>query len=137
MCIVIDGGGVRGLSSLIILDKLMDFAIAYVRKEGHENRNLRPCQLFQLIAGTSTGGLISVMLGKLGLSPKECIYIYRNTTGEVFGNKKLRGRLTWGLWTSRYSGKALVRCVEKVLESKGYAKDLQFDGTDTPDGTAR
>jgi len=27
----------------------------------------RPCDCFDLIAGTSTGGLIAIMLGKLGM----------------------------------------------------------------------
>lgn len=53
-----DGGGIRGLSSLIILKSLME----KVRKEeerygwkaGYEN--LRPCHYFDFFVGTSTGG---------------------------------------------------------------------------------
>jgi hypothetical protein len=44
----LDGGGVRGLSSLAILDSLM-------RKINPENPP-KPCQVFDMIGGTSTGG---------------------------------------------------------------------------------
>ena len=51
----LDGGGVRGLSSLYILQHLM-----------HKINPLsppKPCEVFDMIAGTSTGGyVIHVML---------------------------------------------------------------------------
>jgi patatin-like phospholipase/acyl hydrolase len=44
----LDGGGVRGLSSLLILDKLM--------KMVNRRTPPKPCEVFDMIAGTSTGG---------------------------------------------------------------------------------
>jgi len=44
----LDGGGVRGLSSLLILDRLM-------RSIDAKNPP-KPCHLFDMIGGTSTGG---------------------------------------------------------------------------------
>ena len=49
-----DGGGVRGLASLLILQRIM-----YVLNDrvGPEvSRPLLPCQYFDMMAGTSTGG---------------------------------------------------------------------------------
>ena len=47
-----DGGGVRGLSSLLILKNLM-----YSLKRRRNMRDLpKPCEVFDIIAGTSTGG---------------------------------------------------------------------------------
>jgi patatin-like phospholipase/acyl hydrolase len=44
----LDGGGVRGLSSLYILKQLM---------EAVDKRNPpKPCNFFHMIGGTSTGG---------------------------------------------------------------------------------
>lgn len=64
----LDGGGVRGLASLHILKELM----AQVRRQlqlehrlGPRVPDLRPCDYFDLICGTSTGGLIALMLGRL------------------------------------------------------------------------
>jgi patatin-like phospholipase/acyl hydrolase len=48
----LDGGGVRGLSSLYILKGIMDLL-------NHERKDLpplKPNELFDLIGGTSTGG---------------------------------------------------------------------------------
>jgi patatin-like phospholipase/acyl hydrolase len=55
LCLLsLDGGGVRGLSTLFILKGLMT-------RLNHERRaaNLaavKPCEVFDLIGGTSTGG---------------------------------------------------------------------------------
>ena len=63
----LDGGGVRGLSSLYILQDLMR---QIAREHGSNNPDApeispRPCDYFDLIGGTSTGGLIALMLGRL------------------------------------------------------------------------
>ncbi|KKY28473.1 putative protein kinase subdomain-containing protein [Diplodia seriata] len=42
-----DGGGVRGLSSLLLLKAVMDKV----------SPNKKPCELFDMIGGTSTGGI--------------------------------------------------------------------------------
>ena len=52
MGIVTDGGGVRGLASIIILKKIMKGVNAN-RASGTE---LEPWQVFDMIGGTSTGG---------------------------------------------------------------------------------
>jgi patatin-like phospholipase/acyl hydrolase len=48
----LDGGGVRGFSSLLILKYIMDQVNAGKSKE----YRLSPCDIFDLIGGTSTGG---------------------------------------------------------------------------------
>ncbi|KPI37722.1 uncharacterized protein AB675_88 [Cyphellophora attinorum] len=53
----LDGGGVRGYSMLIILQELM--YRAYVETEGKPPKREeipKPCEYFDLIAGTGTGG---------------------------------------------------------------------------------
>jgi patatin-like phospholipase/acyl hydrolase len=49
-----DGGGVRGLSSIMILQRIMN---SFNRKRG-DGRKLQPWQIFDLIGGTSTGGYV-------------------------------------------------------------------------------
>lgn len=57
----LDGGGVRGLSSLLILREIME---EIGRGPGNPDNPL-PCHYFDLMGGTSTGGLIAIMLGRL------------------------------------------------------------------------
>ena len=63
----IDGGGVRGISTLYILKELMG---QIAREHAANNPDAPeisplPCEYFDLICGTSTGGLIALMLGRL------------------------------------------------------------------------
>jgi patatin-like phospholipase/acyl hydrolase len=50
----LDGGGVRGLSTLYILQNVMT-RLNFTREEaGLQSK--KPCEIFDLIGGTSTGG---------------------------------------------------------------------------------
>ncbi|KAH8924680.1 FabD/lysophospholipase-like protein, partial [Atractiella rhizophila] len=82
----LDGGGVRGLSELYILEQIME-------QLGHqlfpddpnpEKKELRPCDYFDLICGTSTGGLIAIMLGRLGMTTRQCIQVYGELAQRIF-----------------------------------------------------
>lgn len=61
----LDGGGVRGLSSLLILKEIM----AEIGRSAETEQDALPCEFFDLIGGTSTGGLIALMLGRLRMVP--------------------------------------------------------------------
>ena len=61
--LTLDGGGVRGLSSLLILRDIMED----VGQASETLETPRPSEYFDLIGGTSTGGLIAIMLGLLGM----------------------------------------------------------------------
>jgi len=52
------------LSSLLILREIMN---GIEQELDIDDEGLKPCQYFDLIGGTSTGGLIAVMLGALGM----------------------------------------------------------------------
>jgi patatin-like phospholipase/acyl hydrolase len=54
---------VRGLSSLLILREIMND----IEQQVEATEPVRPCEYFDLIGGTSTGGLIAIMLGTLGM----------------------------------------------------------------------
>jgi patatin-like phospholipase/acyl hydrolase len=115
---------VRGLSSLLILQELMrhiNISARENRTAGH--RDLSPHDVFNFVGGTSTGGLIALMLGKLGMPVEDCITQYRDLSTRIFRKKHIRGRITHGLNPSRYSGKRLRECVEDLLKAKGLSKE--------------
>ena len=57
LCLLsLDGGGVRGLSTLYILKGLMDRLNSQRREAGLPS--VKPCEVFDLIGGTSTGGYV-------------------------------------------------------------------------------
>src|SRR5436190_8434218 len=55
LCLLsLDGGGVRGLSTLYILKGLM--TRLNDERETQQLPHVKPCEIFDLIGGTSTGG---------------------------------------------------------------------------------
>jgi patatin-like phospholipase/acyl hydrolase len=59
----LDGGGVRGLSSLLILRSVME----EIARRSNLPNTPKPCEYFDMIGGSNTGGLIAIMLGLLGM----------------------------------------------------------------------
>ncbi|KEQ90170.1 hypothetical protein AUEXF2481DRAFT_71863 [Aureobasidium subglaciale EXF-2481] len=106
----LDGGGVRGLSTLYILKRIMAAIDLH--------NPPKPCDYFDMIGGTSTGGLIAIMLGRLSMSVDECIRAYMELSKEVFHPKRqipfgIRGNIK-----ERYDSKALELAVKKVLRDR-------------------
>jgi patatin-like phospholipase/acyl hydrolase len=62
----LDGGGIRGVSSLYLLRSIFN-GIRY--RMDPPQPNLQPHEYFDLIGGTSTGGLVFIpeLLGLIGL----------------------------------------------------------------------
>ncbi|KAH6623956.1 acyl transferase/acyl hydrolase/lysophospholipase, partial [Chaetomium tenue] len=94
LCLLsLDGGGVRGLSSLMILKQLME-AI-------DPQQPPRPCDYFHMIGGNSTGGLIAIMLGRMRMTVDECILAYNKLAPKVF--TKVHHRIS--VWTGETQGR--------------------------------
>ena len=86
----LDGGGVKGISSLVILQAIME---AVKEKEIKEKVNMSdeerlPRDYFHLAAGTSTGGLIALMLFRLNMSTSDAIVAYQD-----MASTQLNGRM--------------------------------------------
>lgn len=79
----------RGYSMLIIIQELMHRT--FVETEGRAPRRHeipKPCDHFDLIVGTGTGGLIAIMLGRLRLDLETCKELYVRMTQLVFETDK-------------------------------------------------
>ena len=108
----LDGGGVRSFSSLFILRALMKAVGDYERRINpdakssvysplvnclpkdsptllaHGGRSVfgyLPCHYFDYVSGTSTGGLIAILLGRLRMSVDETIEEYKRLSTKVLG----------------------------------------------------
>ncbi|CAE6425927.1 unnamed protein product [Rhizoctonia solani] len=82
----LDGGGIRGLSSLLILREIM----GRVKRDEGLPEAPRPCDYFDVIGGTSTGGLIAIMLGRLRMTVSEAIEAYVKLSDRIFSKHKHR-----------------------------------------------
>lgn len=68
----IDGGGIRGLFAAAILAALEEDLSIDIRRH------------FDLISGTSTGGIIALALGR-GISPRDLVDFYVEEAPKIFG----------------------------------------------------
>ncbi|KAL6710557.1 hypothetical protein ACN47E_008605 [Coniothyrium glycines] len=122
----LDGGGVRGLSSLMVLDDLMENIALEEKRLGRrapsDHTPLKPCDYFDLIGGTSTGGIIAILLSRLQLDCKKCIAIYSRLAEQIF--KHDRSFKAFGMkiptGATRFSGAVLANAIRSSLKELGY-----------------
>ncbi|KAG8629248.1 hypothetical protein KVT40_003113 [Elsinoe batatas] len=137
-CILtLDGGGIRGFSSALILKKLMEEIYKWEKKieeqegtptRGNESENddpsarsklpasadeLLPCHYFDFMYGTSTGGLIAVMLARLRMNISQCLEQYRIVGDELFGHRR-----SIIPFMTKYRCEPLERAVKKLVAKR-------------------
>ena len=87
--LAIDGGGIRGVLALEVLQKIEDLLKA---KRGRGDFVL--ADYFDYIAGTSTGGIIAAGLS-VGMSVKEILEFYQDARAQMFVKTHLLRRLRY------------------------------------------
>ena len=104
----IDGGGIRGLIPAIVLTEIE-------RRSGR-----RVWELFDLIAGTSTGGILACALcAPDPLPASEVVKLYEDEGPDIFSRSLFqRIRSAEGLLDEKYDDAALDRALERFLQQK-------------------
>jgi predicted acylesterase/phospholipase RssA len=77
----LDGGGTRGVLSIAYLKEIM------ARINMNSTVKLEPYQVFDVICGTSTGGIIAVLLGVKRVSVDDAERLYDTFIDQVFDEK--------------------------------------------------
>ncbi|KAF3040982.1 hypothetical protein E8E12_009433 [Didymella heteroderae] len=130
----LDGGGVRGLSSLMVLRDLMQNIALEEKRLGRrkqaDHEPLRPCDYFDLIGGTSTGGIIAILLSRLRLNCEQCIDIYLKLAQQIFEHD--RSFKAFGMkvptGATRFSGAVLANAIKSSLKELGFDEnELMWD----------
>jgi len=99
----LDGGGIKGIFSAAVLAML------------EEDLGIKITDHFDLITGTSTGGIIALGLG-LGMRPRELVEFYTHQGPSIFSHRKLRF-LRW-LLHSKFSQEKLEDAVRGYFGDK-------------------
>jgi hypothetical protein len=109
---------------LIIIQELMHRT--YVEIEGRAPKRdqiPKPCDHFDLICGTGTGGLIAIMLGRLRLDLETCKEVYVRMTRKVFETDKTIAGIPYRstLFKASKLEEAIRECVREhtIFESEG------------------
>ncbi|KAF9890016.1 hypothetical protein FE257_006696 [Aspergillus nanangensis] len=123
----LDGGGIRGLWELVILEELM----RSINPESPPN----PCDVFDLICGSSGGGLIAIMLGRLRMGIDECIEAYIHFSKIVIQKPAAVWRIDFrGRFMPRYNGESFEKAIKEIIRSRAVNEDelLQEVNLSTP-----
>ena len=109
----IDGGGIRGVFPAMFLTNLE----AKLKSDGKEKWQIY--QNFDLICGTSTGGIIAIALA-LGIPAKDIYDLYLENAHIIFGNKK-----SWfdQIFLSAHSRNALEKLIQEKFGKANNGKD--------------
>ena len=130
----LDGGGVKGISSVIILEAIMKQILIEQRQE--DGAIPDPHEYFDLAGGTSTGGLAAVMMFRLKKSTGDTKTEYQKMAKSIFSpmlgswlNLHWFGKL--GYWTgnpylwlkamfseARFSAKPLEAAINEVTKNE-------------------
>jgi patatin-like phospholipase/acyl hydrolase len=103
--LAIDGGGYKGMFAAAVLAKL------------EEDYGLSVANHFDLVAGTSTGGIIALGLGA-GLTPAEMVDFYARHGAEIFSPRRLGVLRQVG--RPKYRPEPLRRALEGVFGDRTF-----------------
>lgn len=118
----IDGGGIKGVFPAFFLTLLEDELKK--RKDG----KTKIYQHFDLITGTSTGGIIAIALA-LGIPAKEIYQLYLDNAQKIFGNKK---SLLWGqIMNSAHERDFLEKLVRKKFKEANNGEEPRLNDCKT------
>ena len=122
--LTLDGGGVQGLATLLILDKLLK-TIQEVNQTEHKPR---PCDVFDTIAGIGAGGWLAILLGRFRLDITACLLEWYNLTQAVMPRSRTKGYRQRLFHKSYFDMQSLENEVERLTRLYGTGSSL-FDGS--------
>lgn len=132
----LDGGGVRGYSMLIILQELMHRTFVEIEGRAPKRHEIpKPCEHFDLIAGTGTGGLIAIMLGRLRLDIETCKDVYVRMTRRVFETDKTIAGIPYR--STLFKASKLEEAIRECVREHTIYDDEGNDSKDAVSSTSR
>lgn len=116
----LDGGGVKGLFSIMVIEEIMEAVRQLDRPKDPDEA--KPCNYFDIICGTSTGGLLALMLGRLRMDAKSCRVAYHLLSKDIFRKDVLTlpGKKWWDAWRNKpwFSGQRLEAATQDLIDAR-------------------
>jgi hypothetical protein len=115
--LAIDGGGIRGVLSLLILSRIEELLIKQSQKADY-----RLADYFDYVAGTSTGGIIAAGVA-LGMSTAEILDFYVKNGAAMFDKASIVQRLV----RYEYNSEPLAKQLKSVFGEKTTLGDKELE----------
>ena len=127
--LTIDGGGLRGISTLLILDRLLK---AIARHNKVPTQKPRPCDVFDVIAGIGAGGWLALLLGRFQMDVSAALAEWYNLVKCIQPKSKTEElRMRWS-HHSYFDTDRLVEQVDQLTDFYETGKHMFFE---PPQGT--
>lgn len=100
----LDGGGIKGIATARSLERLEAKVPGWISKA-------------DVYAGTSTGGILALALAA-GVSPTECVELYRANGAEIFASRGLSDKLAGSMdeiFRANYGQEGLKRVLQRTF----------------------
>ncbi|KZM24237.1 uncharacterized protein EKO05_0005788 [Ascochyta rabiei] len=145
----LDGGGIRGYWTLLLLKRLMEFIHREEERQVEEDqddihsfwpeaypnnvsqlprnhdgdstpehlpaaRAFLLCHYFDFICGSSTGGLIAIMLGRFRMTVDDCLQEYKQMSHSIFGRPRWISQRNIGMPWPKYSARGMKKAFQDV-----------------------
>ena len=107
----LDGGGVRGIFSAAVLAAM------------EEDLNIKVIDHFDLIAGTSTGGIIAIALG-LGFTPRQIVDFYLQEGKAIFLNPFGLNSIR-RLFNSKFDNRPLIAALRRYFGDRKFGESTK------------
>lgn len=88
-----DGGGYRCLSEICLLGHFLTAVAGNGSQDEDEDPSPRPCEHFDIICGTSSGGLLAILFGRLRMSCSEAREAYETLGKLIFFEEEGTGNI--------------------------------------------
>jgi len=111
--LTLDGGGLQAISTLLILDKLLD-TIAKTNKVSHGKP--RPCDVFDTIAGIGAGGWLAILLGRFHMDITTCLSEWYNIIQNIAPRSKTEKLLMRTMHHCYFDPKRLTQQIDDLTK---------------------
>ncbi|KIM24489.1 hypothetical protein M408DRAFT_75716, partial [Serendipita vermifera MAFF 305830] len=108
-----DSGGPRGVSQLTILARLMH----RLNYDSRDDQIIRPCDVFDMIGGTGTGGVIAILLVTLRLTVREALDEFIDLCATVLDKQDVDAETRTA---------ALKQYIDGLLERRGIDRNTRI-----------
>ncbi len=127
--LTIDGGGLQGISTLLILDNLLG---AIARNNGVEDSKPRPCDVFDVIAGIGPGGWLALLLGRFQMDVSAALAEWYNLIDCITPRSKAEEYFMRLVQHSYFDTDRLLQQVDRLTDFYETDKHMFFT---PPNGT--
>jgi hypothetical protein len=124
----LDGGGLQGLATLLILDDLLK---AIAANPGNRDGKPRPCDVFDMIGGIGVGGWLALLLGRFHFDIATCIQAYVEIVRSVVPKStKEKCYLRWH--NASYNQDRLLDKIRQLTDKYETGKHMIYENKEGP-----